>query len=112
MTERDVSTVETSMGKLKVQLVVELGRTVKTFEEILKIDEGSIVNLDTFANEPVSIFANNVLFANGEVVVENEKFAIRVCEILYPKPEQAQQAAEEKTANEGMAEEEGNHADI
>lgn len=61
---------------------VELGRTVKTINEILKIGEGTIVELDKLAGEPVDIKANGVLIARGEVVVIDENFGVRITEII------------------------------
>jgi flagellar motor switch protein FliN len=89
MTDHDMSTIETGIDNLKVQVVVELGRTMKTFEEISKMAECSLIEVDSNRYEPVKIFANNVLIAKGEVIVfENDNFGIRVLEILGQNPEQ------------------------
>jgi flagellar motor switch protein FliM len=71
-----------SLDDVQVMLSVELGRTRKTIKEVLSMGEGSIIELDSLAGEPVSVYANNVLIAKGEVVVIDENFGIRIVEIL------------------------------
>jgi len=66
-TDRYTPIIEEGLDKLKVQVIVELGRTTKTLKELKMMDEGSIVEINTSYTEPVSIFANNTLFAKGEV---------------------------------------------
>ena len=97
MTDRDMLTVEANLDELKVQVIVEIGRTVQTLKEISETKEGAIINLDTFVCEPVSIFANNVLFARGEVIVEDEKFGVRVCEILGQESKAPEPVIKEET---------------
>jgi flagellar motor switch protein FliN len=87
MTNRYKPTIETGLDKLKAQVVVELGRTVKTLKEIKELEEFSIMELDACAGEAVSIFVNNTLFAQGEVVVINDNFGIRFLEFFEEKPE-------------------------
>jgi len=69
---------------IKVQLIVELGRTITNLGEITgpKFGEGTILELDKLAGEPVDLFANNIKIAKGEVVVIDENFGIRVTEVL------------------------------
>src|SRR5690606_191759 len=63
---------------IPVQLSVELGRTRLTIKNILQLGQGSVVELDGLAGEPMDIFVNGYLIAQGEVVVVDEKYGIRV----------------------------------
>ncbi|PWI58196.1 flagellar motor switch phosphatase FliY [Sulfoacidibacillus thermotolerans] len=65
-------------------LTVELGRTKKLIRDILDLAPGSIIELEALAGEPVDILVNNKLIARGEVVVIDEKFGVRVTDILSP----------------------------
>jgi flagellar motor switch protein FliN len=67
-----------------LNLTVELGRTRLTVRDVLALGPGSIVELDKLAGEPVDIAVNGTCIAKGEVVVVDEKFAVRVTEILSP----------------------------
>lgn len=67
---------------IPLQVTVELGRTKRTVEEILEFTQGSIIELDKLAGEPVDIFVNQKLIAQGEVVVIDENFGVRVTDIL------------------------------
>lgn len=67
---------------IPLQVTVELGRTKKTIKDILEMSQGSIVELDKLAGEPVDIFVNQKMIAKGEVVVIDENFGVRVTEIL------------------------------
>ena len=100
MTDRDVSTIETSLDKLKVQLIVELNRTVKTIKEISEVTEGTIMKLDKFSNGMVDIFVNNVLFARGEVVAIDDQFGVRFVEIIDGEPVQSQSLSEKEPMKE------------
>jgi len=82
MDNRYKSAVETGLDNVKVQVIVEFGRTVKTLKEIHETKEGTIMSLDAFAGEPVDIFVNNVLFGRGEVVVFGENSGVRFTEIV------------------------------
>jgi flagellar motor switch protein FliN len=64
---------------------IELGRTHMTVEEIVNLQGGSVVTLDRLAGEPVDVLVNNKLVARGEVLVLNDKFCIRVTEIMTPE---------------------------
>lgn len=66
---------------IPLQVTVELGRTRKTVKEVLEIAQGSIIELDKLAGEPVDILVNQKLIAVGEVVVIDEQFGIRVTDI-------------------------------
>jgi flagellar motor switch protein FliN/FliY len=67
-----------------MELTVELGRTKKLIKDILGIGEGTIIELDKLAGEPVDILVNHKLIAKGEVVVIDENFGVRVIEIVSP----------------------------
>src|SRR5690606_6330313 len=69
---------------IPVQLSVELGRTRLTIKKILQLGQGSVVELDGLAGEPMDIFVNGYLIAQGEVVVVDEKYGIRVTDIITP----------------------------
>ncbi|HEY0294248.1 MAG TPA: flagellar motor switch protein FliN [Bordetella sp.] len=67
-----------------VQLTVELGRTRLTIKNLLQLGQGSIVELDALAGEPMDIFVNGYLIAQGEVVVVEDKYGIRLTDIITP----------------------------
>ncbi|MGP1587815.1 MAG: flagellar motor switch protein FliN [Treponemataceae bacterium] len=68
-----------------MEMTVELGRTKKEVKEILGMGEGTIIELDKLAGEPVDILVNHKKIAKGEVVVIDENFGVRVTEILSPQ---------------------------
>lgn len=67
---------------IPLKVTVELGRTKKLIKEILELSQGSIIELDKLAGEPVDILVNNKLIAKGEVVVIDENFGVRVTDII------------------------------
>lgn len=69
---------------IPVQLTVELGRTRIPIKNILQLAQGSIVELENLAGEPMDVLVNGYLIAQGEVVVVNEKFGIRLTDIVTP----------------------------
>ena len=69
---------------IPVQLSVELGRTRLTIKNILQLGQGSVVEIDGLAGEPMDIYVNGYLIAQGEVVVVDEKYGIRVTDIITP----------------------------
>jgi flagellar motor switch protein FliN/FliY len=69
---------------IPVQLTVELGRTKITIKNLLQLAQGSVVELDGVAGEPMDVLVNGCLIAQGEVVVVNEKFGIRLTDIVTP----------------------------
>ncbi len=90
---RPFSTVDASEGfsgdisrvlDIPVQLSVELGRTRVPIKHILKLGQGSVVELDALAGEPMDVLVNGYLIAQGEVVVVNEKFGIRLTDVVTP----------------------------
>ena len=68
-----------------LQVTVELGRTKKSIKDILELSNGSIVELDKLAGEPVDIHVNGKLLAKGEVVVIDENFGVRITDIVSPE---------------------------
>ena len=72
-----------------MEMTVELGRTRKLIKEILSMGEGTIIELDKLAGEPVDILVNHVPIAKGEVVVIDENFGVRVTEIVSPSERMA-----------------------
>lgn len=69
---------------IPVQIAVELGRTKITIKNLLQLAHGSVVELDAMAGEPMSVLVNGTLIAQGEVVVVNDKFGIRLTDIITP----------------------------
>ncbi|MHB0989938.1 MAG: flagellar motor switch protein FliN [Burkholderiales bacterium] len=69
---------------IPVQLTVELGRTKIAIKNLLQLAQGSVVELAGMAGEPMDILINGFLIAQGEVVVVNDKFGIRVTDIISP----------------------------
>jgi flagellar motor switch protein FliN/FliY len=67
-----------------LQITVELGRTTKKIKEILEFGQGSIIELDKLAGEPVDILVNGKNVAKGEVVVIDESFGVRITDIIHP----------------------------
>lgn len=67
-----------------LKLTVELGRSRMAVREILQLAQGSVVELTKFAGEPLEVLVNDKLIARGEVVVVNEKFGIRLTDIISP----------------------------
>jgi flagellar motor switch protein FliN/FliY len=85
------TTVNTGAGNdinmildIPVQLTVELGRTRIPIKHILQLAQGSVVELDALAGEPMDVLVNGYLIAQGEVVVVNDKFGIRLTDIVTP----------------------------
>jgi flagellar motor switch protein FliN/FliY len=69
---------------IPVQLTVEMGRTRIPIKNILQLAQGSVVELDALAGEPMDVLVNGYLIAQGEVVVVNDKFGIRLTDIVTP----------------------------
>ena len=69
---------------IPVQLTVELGRTRLPIRHILQLAQGSVIELDGLAGEPMNVLVNGCLIAQGEVVVVNDKFGIRLTDIVTP----------------------------
>ncbi len=86
---------DNALNKLKIQnldfildiplkVTVELGRTQILIKDLLQLGQGSVLELDKLAGEPLEILVNGKLVAKGEVVVVNEKFGIRLTDIISP----------------------------
>ena len=69
---------------IPLELAVELGRTKMLVNDLLQLGQGSIVELNKLAGEPLEIYINRKLVARGEVVVVNEKFGVRLTDIISP----------------------------
>ncbi len=69
---------------IPVQMTVELGRTKITIRNLLQLAQGSVVELDGLAGEPMDVLVNGCLIAQGEVVVVNDKYGIRLTDIISP----------------------------
>jgi flagellar motor switch protein FliN/FliY len=69
---------------IPVQITVELGRKRIPIKHILQLAQGSVVELDALAGEPMDVLVNGYLIAQGEVVVVNDKFGIRLTDIVTP----------------------------
>ncbi|WP_158907287.1 flagellar motor switch protein FliN [Burkholderia sp. L27(2015)] len=69
---------------IPVQMTVELGRTKIAIKNLLQLAQGSVVELDGLAGEPMDVLVNGCLIAQGEVVVVNDKFGIRLTDIITP----------------------------
>ena len=91
----EIKAGDDALNKLKVQnldfildiplkVTVELGRTQVIVKDLLQLGQGSVLELDKLAGEPLEILVNGKLVAKGEVVVVNEKFGIRLTDIISP----------------------------
>jgi flagellar motor switch protein FliN/FliY len=67
-----------------VQLTAEIGRTRITIKSLLQLSQGSVVELDGLAGQPLDVLINGYLIAQGEVVVVNDKYGIRLTDIITP----------------------------
>ncbi len=80
-----VSTGDVNMDAIldvPVTISMEIGRTNVTIRNLLQLNQGSVVELDRLAGEPMDVLVNGTLIAQGEVVVVNEKFGIRLTDII------------------------------
>ncbi|CAK0769473.1 flagellar motor switch protein FliN [Gammaproteobacteria bacterium] len=69
---------------IPVTISMEIGRTLITIRNLLQLNQGSVVELDRVAGEPMDVLVNGCLIAHGEVVVVNEKFGIRLTDVISP----------------------------
>ncbi|MFP4271956.1 MAG: flagellar motor switch protein FliN [Halothiobacillaceae bacterium] len=69
---------------IPVHMSMEIGRTQINIRNLLQLNQGSIVELDRLAGEPLDVLVNGTLIARGEVVVVNEKFGIRLTDVISP----------------------------
>jgi flagellar motor switch protein FliN/FliY len=71
--------------EIPVTLSMEIGRTEISIRNLLQLNQGSVIELDRLAGEPMDVMVNGTLVAHGEVVVVNEKFGIRLTDIISPQ---------------------------
>jgi flagellar motor switch protein FliN/FliY len=69
---------------IPISISMEIGRTQMSIRNLLQLNQGSVVELDRFAGEPMDVLVNGTLVAHGEVVVVNEKFGIRLTDVISP----------------------------
>jgi len=69
---------------IPVTISMEVGRTPITIRNLLQLNQGSVIELDRLAGEPLDVLVNGTLIAHGEVVVVNEKFGIRMTDVISP----------------------------
>lgn len=74
---------------VSLRVTVELGRTRMKLAQILELQHGSVVELDRLAGDPVDIFVNDRMVAHGEVVVVDDKFGVRITDMVSPNHEKA-----------------------
>ncbi len=70
--------------EIPVTVSMEIGRTRMNIRNLLQLNQGSVVELDRLAGEPMDVLVNGTLIAHGEVVVVNEKFGIRLTDVISP----------------------------
>jgi flagellar motor switch protein FliN/FliY len=69
---------------IPLSVMIEIGRTKMVIRDLLQLGQGSVVELDKMVGEPMDVFVNGKLIARGEVVVINEKFGVRLTDIVSP----------------------------
>lgn len=69
---------------IPVSMSMEVGRTSITIRNLLQLNQGSVIELDRLAGEPLDVLVNGTLIAHGEVVVVNEKFGVRMTDVISP----------------------------
>ena len=89
--EQEIKTESSAVNNLRVlenidvKLTVEVGNTEIKIRDLLRLNEGSVVELDRLAGEPLDILANGTMIAKGEVVMVGERFGIRFTEVTNPE---------------------------
>ncbi|HCY86431.1 MAG TPA: flagellar motor switch protein FliN [Desulfobacteraceae bacterium] len=81
---------------IPLELSVELGKTKMLVNDLLQLGQGSIIELNKLAGEPLEVYINRKLIARGEVVVVNEKFGVRLTDVITPIDRVKSLAAEEQ----------------
>ena len=84
------------LGDVDLHVMIELGRTQMLVEDVLKLNQGSVVELDKLAGDPVDVYVNQRLIARGEVLVLNDNFCVRISEIVADLEQEAEAAAQEQ----------------
>lgn len=74
-----------ALENIEVEMSVEVGRTEISISDLLRLNEGSVVELDRLAGEPLDILVNGTMIAKGEVVMVGERFGIRFSDIVDPE---------------------------
>jgi flagellar motor switch protein FliN/FliY len=74
-----------ALENIEVEMSIEVGRTEITIADLLRLNEGSVVELDRLAGEPLDILVNGTMIAKGEVVMVGERFGIRFSDIVDPE---------------------------
>ncbi|KKO10711.1 hypothetical protein LCGC14_0021940 [marine sediment metagenome] len=69
---------------IPVRISMEVGSTAITIRNLLQLNQGSVIELDRLAGEPLDVLVNGTLIAHGEVVVVNDKFGIRMTDVISP----------------------------
>lgn len=82
--KKDVPRAMDFLMDIPLTVTVELGRTKMIIHDLLQLGQGSVVELNKLAGEPLEVFVNNKLVAKGEAVVINEKFGVRLTDIVSP----------------------------
>ena len=93
------------LSDVDLDVSIELGRTSMLVEDVLKLRDGSVVELDKLAGDPVDVFVNGRRVARGEVLVLNDNFCIRVSEVVDDLPAKAATSVVEAREEEAAAEE-------
>jgi len=88
------------LGDVDLDVTIELGRTEMLVEDVLRLNNGSVVELDKLAGDPVDVHVNGRIVARGEVLVLNDNFCIRISEIIANLEEEAQVAASQNQQQE------------
>ena len=83
MTHTDNPDLEVVLD-IPVKIAMEVGSTQITIRNLLQLNQGSVIELERLAGEPLDVLVNGTLIAHGEVVVVNEKFGIRVTDVISP----------------------------
>jgi len=81
------------LGDVNLNVKIELGRTRMLLEDVLRLAEGAVIELDKLAGDPVDVYVNERHVARGEILVLNDNFCVRLSEVLEPNVEPAQRKA-------------------
>ena len=73
------------LENIDVELTVEVGRTEITIRDLLRLNEGAVIELDRLAGDPLDILVNGTMIAKGEIVMVGERFGVRFTEIVDPE---------------------------
>ncbi len=85
--QQEIGNIDRELGfilDIPLELSVELGRSRMLINDLLQLGQGSIIELNKLAGEPLEVYINGKLVAKGEVVVVNEKFGVRLTDIISP----------------------------